>query len=70
MRLNKVGKGTDRRLPKQMDLQSLLSMDALCGWRDVRMTTRNNMDDVSGRFFMRKEKAPPARAGILVKCSG
>jgi hypothetical protein len=38
--------------PKQKELQLLLSMDALCGWRDVRTTARNNTDDVPGRFSM------------------
>jgi hypothetical protein len=37
----------------------LFSMDALCGWRDVRTTARNNTEDVSGRFFMRDPKSAP-----------
>jgi hypothetical protein len=40
--------------PMNMELRSLLSMDALSGWRDVRRTVRNNTDDVSDRFFMRE----------------
>ena len=43
-------------LHSRRNCDTLLSMDALCGWRDVRRTTRNNTDDVSGRFFMREIK--------------
>lgn len=36
--------------------ETLGSMDALCGWRDVRRTARNNTDDVPGRFFCECKK--------------
>jgi len=35
--------------------ETLGSMDALCGWRDVRRTARNNTDDVPGRFFVHQK---------------